>query len=196
MSTKKVLGKSRKIAVETLVVDSGKYIRQLELDLGGLGFDVEGERPFEVTELLNRVAPVDAAYERRFADRVGRPVWLMVRVTVKPRDDDFDRYKAMLLGRNRANCEAFEITKLENGDIQYVIAWANARAGTQNDARQWAGEIFGYRTKEEKDRYIKIETLLIFKTLGWGTSTIGISTAGRKRFVSPTSKPQTKKPKK
>jgi hypothetical protein len=91
----------------------------------------------------------------------------------------------MLLSRTRANCEAFDITRLENGDIQYTIAWANARAGTQNDARQWAEEIFGYRTKEEKDRYIKIEILLIFKTLGWGTSTIGISTAGRKRFVSP-----------
>jgi hypothetical protein len=163
----------------------GKYIRQLELDLGGLGYEIERERPLEITELLERIAPNDAAYEKRFADRVGRPVWLMVRVTVKPRDKDFERYKSLLLSRNRANCVAFEIKELKNGDIQYTIVWANGRAGTQNDARVWAAEIFGYRSKEEKDRFIQIETLLIFKMLGWGTSTIGISTAGRKRFVSP-----------
>jgi hypothetical protein len=86
MSKKKMVGKNRKIAAETPVGDLGKYIRQLELDLGGLGYPVERERPIEVTEFLNRVAPVDPAYQKRFADRVGRPIWLMVRVTVKPKD--------------------------------------------------------------------------------------------------------------
>jgi hypothetical protein len=183
MTKKKAIQKKHSNSGENKAL--GTYVRKLELDLGGLGYEIERERPLEITELLERIAPVDAAYEKRFADRVARPVWLMVRVTVKPGDDDFERYKSLLLGRNRANCEAFEINELKNGDLQYTIVWANGRAGTQNDARVWAAEIFGYRSKEERDRYIKIETLLVFKTLGWGTSTIGISSVGRKRFVSP-----------
>lgn len=120
-------------------------------------------------------------------------MWLMVTVEVKPKNDNFDKYKSLIESRNRGNCTALGIEKLKNGNIKYTLAWGNGRAGTQNDARQWAGEIFGYRTKEEKDRYIKIQTLLIFKTLGWGTSTIGISTAGRKRFVSPAPNSEAKK---
>ena len=89
MKTKVMQRKNKATAKQVVATEIYKYIRQLELDLGGLGYNVERERPIEITELLNREAPVDAAYQKRFADRVGRPKWLMVRVDVKPPDSDF-----------------------------------------------------------------------------------------------------------